>query len=121
MAMLSQKSNILYAPLYNNTGECTIDRSAANLQYFKILIVTAALYLFYMLPKTYLGDTYPICLFRIFTGKQCPGCGTTRAVWSILHFKFNEAFAYNKLIIVTFPLLAGCTLSWIFKRPKESA
>jgi hypothetical protein len=81
----------------------------------KFLIVLTVLFVFYNVPKKYLGDTYPICLYRLIIGKRCFGCGTTRAIWSILHFKINEAIEYNKLIIITFPLLVGCTTSWINK------
>ena len=75
---------------------------------------------FFLLPKEYLGDSYPICLSRIIFDKHCIGCGTTRAVWSVLHFKFADAFEYNKLIIVTFPLITGCAISWIFKSRKSN-
>jgi len=74
--------------------------------------------IFFFIPKDYLGDTYPICLYRILLNKECIGCGTTRAVWSVLHFNFKEAFEYNKLIIITFPLLTWCVLNWILKEEK---
>jgi len=35
------------------------------------------------------------CIFYEITGWKCPGCGMTRAVFSILHFNFKEAFYYN--------------------------
>jgi len=82
----------------------------------KLTLILILLSLFLNIPKKYLGDTYPICLYRIVFKQKCIGCGTTRAVWSILHFKFNEAIEYNKLIIITFPLLFGNTIHWVFKR-----
>jgi hypothetical protein len=85
-------------------------------QVIKILLVVAAVLVFYNIPKKYLGDTYPICLYRIIFGEQCIGCGTTRAIWSILHLNLKEAIEYNKLIVVNFPLLIGCCISWIMKR-----
>jgi len=84
----------------------------------KILIILAVLIIFYNIPKKYLGDTYPICLYRIVLKRKCIGCGTTRAVWSILHFRIKEALEYNKLIVISFPLLISCTISWIFKKNK---
>jgi hypothetical protein len=84
----------------------------------RCLFITTLLLVFYNIPKKYLGDTYPICLFRIFFNQQCYGCGTTRALWSLLHLSFREAIAYNKFIVVTFPLLIGCVISWIAK-PKK--
>jgi len=87
----------------------------------KTLILLFLGTIFFLLPKEYLGDSYPICLSRIIFDKHCIGCGTTRAVWSVLHFKFADAFEYNKLIIVTFPLIAGCAISWIFKSRKSGS
>ena len=75
--------------------------------------------LFFFIPKAYLGETYPICLYRYIFNIKCIGCGTTRALWSIIHFKFYDAIEYNKLIIVTFPLLTGCVIHWIIKKDKK--
>jgi len=80
----------------------------------KSILVLILLLIFYNIPKQYLGDTYPLCLYKIVSGHECFGCGTTRAVWSILHLNIKAALEYNKLIVLIFPLLAGCTISWIF-------
>lgn len=40
------------------------------------------------------------CVFNSITKLNCPGCGNTRAVVSLLHFHFREALRYNYL----FPL-----------------
>jgi nitrate reductase NapE component len=86
----------------------------------KFLIVFVALFVFYNIPREYLFDeTNSICLYRTVVGKRCLGCGTTRAVWSILHLKTDEAIEYNKLIIIIFPLLVGSTISWITKKRKN--
>ena len=106
---LKEKNNAKI-PLLKKTGVLR-----GKKQVIKILLVFAAALVFYNIPKKYLGDTYPICLYRITLGKKCLGCGTTRAIWSVLHFNFKEAMEYNKLIVVIFPLLAGCCISWIMK------
>lgn len=54
-----------------------------------------------------------LCIFYNLFHKQCPGCGTTRAVHSIIHFKFYKAYEYNKLIVITFPILAFEYLKFI--------
>lgn len=84
----------------------------------KLLFVCAALFLFYHIPKTYLESSPPICIYKNIFHKDCIGCGTTRAVWSVLHLEINDAIAYNKLIVISFPLMAGCALSWVRKRKK---
>ena len=45
------------------------------------------------------------CPILFFLGIPCPGCGTTRACKSLLHFQIKEAFIYNPvfpLIIILF-------------------
>jgi len=90
----------------------------ANKRFFKLILIICLGIVFYFIPKAYLGDTYPICLFRIIFDIKCIGCGTTRALWSIMHFKFYDAIEYNKLIVLTFPLLTGCIIYWILKKEK---
>ena len=54
-----------------------------------------------------------ICLIKLVTGKPCWNCGMTRAFLSILHFKFSEAYMFNRNVIVVFPLTVGTYLySW---------
>jgi len=107
--MLSEKNRIKL-PLLDETG-------AAKMAVVKFATVLIVLLIFYNIPLESFAEKYPLCLFRIFFDRHCIGCGTTRAVWSVLHFNLIEAIGYNKLIIVSFPLLAGCTFSWIMNNP----
>jgi len=113
MAMSLKGTKGAKIPLLRKTGV-----SRYKKQVIKILLVFTAVLVFYNIPKKYLGDTYPVCLYRITLGKKCLGCGTTRAIWSVLHFNFKEAVEYNKLIVIIFPLLAGCCISWIIKNER---
>lgn len=59
---------------------------------------------------TYLADPSkgPIlpCVFNKITGLYCPGCGMTRAVHSMLKFKFYQALRFNALVwILPIPLI----------------
>jgi hypothetical protein len=92
----------------------------ANVKFWKIFLIMVLGIVFYYIPKDYLGETYPICLYRILFGIKCIGCGTTRALWSILHLKFKDAYEYNKLIIISFPLLVFCLIWWSFKANEKS-
>lgn len=43
---------------------------------------------------------YPPCMFRVLTGLDCPGCGTTRALHQLLHGRIGEAFQLNPMLFV---------------------
>ena len=101
-------SKKIYLPLF--------EKMEVNKKYLKILFIIILGTVFFFIPKDYLGETYPICLFRLLFNINCIGCGTTRAVWSIMHLNFLKAIEYNKLIVITFPLLTGCIIHWIFKK-----
>ena len=53
----------------------------------------------------------PPCPFHWLTGLHCPGCGTGRAVYALLHGDIAGAWAMNKLMVVSIPfvlwMLAG--------------
>ena len=64
----------------------------------------------FLIPFDWLVKQHSICLFKCITGKECYGCGMTRALLSAMHFRVSDAYHYNKLFIVVLPLLA---LVWV--------
>lgn len=46
------------------------------------------------------------CMFHVVTGWQCPGCGATRMLLSLLHLDWKGAFHYNPALMVLLPALA---------------
>ena len=44
--------------------------------------------------------TLQFCIFKQLTGVPCPGCGCTRAFFSLLHGDVGRALWYNPLAIV---------------------
>lgn len=70
-----------------------------------------------LLVFVYIGDAEkgPIlpCIFNKITGLYCPGCGMTRALHSIMHFKLYQALRYNALIFIIPPLLLLQLLTWV--------
>ena len=39
----------------------------------------------------------PLCFYHAVTGSDCPGCGTPRSVFAILHGRFAAAADFNLL------------------------
>jgi uncharacterized protein DUF2752 len=67
------------------------------------LLLAGSSYLFVFEP----GRTgfYPVCIFRLLTGLQCPGCGSTRAMHQVLHGHFATAFTLNPLLLLAIPFM----------------
>lgn len=57
-----------------------------------------------------------ICLWLIITGHECPGCGITHAVVSVLKGHFVEAWHYNHGIVIVFPLLLYEWIKYTYTR-----
>jgi len=55
------------------------------------------------------------CLYTNLFGFHCPGCGMTRAIFSIMHFQFNNAIRYNRLVILVFPILIYYWMQYFIK------
>ena len=53
---------------------------------------------------------YPPCPFHKLTGLDCPGCGSSRGLHSLLHGHFLAAMDYNLLLIPALLLLASAFL-----------
>ena len=52
---------------------------------------------------------YPTCPFLLFTGCYCPGCGTLRALATLMEGDLRGAMAYNPLTVISLPILAVLT------------
>lgn len=49
----------------------------------------------------------PLCMFRFFTGANCPGCGLTRAFIHIAHGDLAGAWRFNPAAFLWFPIIAA--------------
>jgi hypothetical protein len=67
-----------------------------------ILLVPVVLYL---IPLEWIQSQHSVCLYKNITGNECIGCGMTRAILSAIHFQFENAYYFNKLVIIVCPLL----------------
>ncbi len=66
-------------------------------------LCSAFVILFLFSPTRY--AFYPRCPLHVWTGLHCPGCGSLRAVHSLLHGDFLSALRFNALLILSAPLL----------------
>lgn len=82
-----------------------------------------ALFLFFFNPALPANQFFPKCPFRVLTGWQCPGCGSTRAFYELLHLHPVAAFKLNPLMVLTLPFivygLLGFTKSALTGKPQR--
>lgn len=71
---------------------------------YRVLIVFVPLVLI-ILPADFFDQGPTICVSKLLTEAECPGCGITRATQHALHLDFSNAWNYNKLFVVVTPLL----------------
>ncbi|MEK7096632.1 MAG: DUF2752 domain-containing protein [Patescibacteria group bacterium] len=78
----------------------------------RVVVFSFFLIILTILPTEKLGPVGGICIFKNFIfpllfGQRynCPGCGITHAVSAVMHGNMVDAYNYNKLIIVVFPLI----------------
>lgn len=79
-----------------------------NNKIFRFLKVTGILIIpviLFFLPLQAVENNHSICIYKNLTGFECWGCGMTRAILSAIHFQFDKAFVYNRLVIIVLPLL----------------
>ncbi len=55
-------------------------------------------------PKVY--SYFPECPFHKFTGLDCPGCGSQRAVHALLRGNIAAAADFNLLLVLSIPFLS---------------
>lgn len=60
-----------------------------------------------LLPANTFDKGQSICISQLLAGKECFACGLTRGIMHLIHFDFEEAFAYNILSFIVLPLLSS--------------
>jgi Protein of unknown function (DUF2752) len=72
---------------------------------------------FFFNPSTH--GFYPVCLFHLLTGLNCPGCGATRALFALLHGNFLLALKDNALFMLMLAALAIWGSHFILRKLKN--
>ena len=103
--------------------ETTTDRTRqlALAAFVWLGLAAVGLFLFAFNPSNF--AFFPKCPFRTLTGLQCPGCGSTRAFYQLLHLHPVVAFKLNPLMVLTLPFIVygflGFTRSALTGRPQR--
>ena len=67
---------------------------------FGIIIAVGIIYIVF---NSLTGIGIP-CVFHLITGLNCPGCGVSRMIISIINLDFEAAFRYNAALFVLSPV-----------------
>lgn len=76
-----------------------------TLKYILGLFVVVALSILYYRYDPEMYNFFPECPFHKYTGLDCPGCGSQRAVHALLHGNILQALNYNVLLVLSLPFL----------------
>jgi len=93
--------------------------SKSNFLVFRLVFWVAVPIILLLLPKTYFDTGTPLCPSMLILGEECPGCGLTRACMHLIHFDFEEAYIFNALCFIVFPILAFTWAKWFWADWKE--
>ena len=67
----------------------------------------------WLLPASFFDKGQSLCLSVLLLNKECYGCGITRAIQHAIHFDFQTAWNYNKLVVIVAPILFFVWLKWV--------
>ncbi|GAB3679179.1 DUF2752 domain-containing protein [Saccharopolyspora tripterygii] len=67
-------------------------------------------------PASESGFPLPPCPIKLLTGFDCPGCGGTRMIFSLLHGDLPAALHHNAFALLVLPLLAWAWAVWVAGR-----
>ena len=78
-----------------------------------LAVATACIVVLRFPPGSPAAQRLPKCLFHEWTGLYCPGCGSTRALYALLHGDLKTSLHDNLLLIP-----AGLTAAALIVRPR---
>ena len=83
--------------------------------YTRNILTIIAPFVLLLLPSDFFDNGSSICLSKTLAGIECYACGLTRATMHFIHFEFQKAWEYNKLVFVVVPMLFPLWLKAIYE------
>jgi hypothetical protein len=90
-----------------------------TLNYIKLIVLIAIPIILLILPADFFDTGQSICLSKLLLDKECPGCGSTKAIQHLIHLDFRQAWAFNKLSFLVFVIVFFIWGGWIFSTIKK--
>lgn len=84
----------------------------------KLVFIVATPIVLLILPANFFDSGQSLCLSQVIFDVECYACGMTRACMHLIHFDFEEAYAYNMISFIVLPLLAVVWVQWFIKEWK---
>ena len=83
--------------------------------YILLLLFTGILliFLYFHNPSE---EPFIVCTFNYFTGLKCPGCGSTRALYSLLHLDLLSAVRFNSFFVISLFLISYIGIKKLFDK-----
>ncbi|OBK75742.1 DUF2752 domain-containing protein [Mycobacterium sp. 1164985.4] len=60
------------------------------------------------------GGILPVCPTKALLGIDCPGCGSLRMIYSLLHLDLAAAVRFNALAVIASVLLLWAYGAWVY-------
>ncbi|CDF57446.1 DUF2752 domain-containing protein [Thermobrachium celere] len=79
--------------------------SVKNKKLFYIMLILFCLSVLYFYKNNPATSKYPTCPFLYITGYYCPGCGSSRAYYNLMHGRIKDAFSLNPLMVLSIPFV----------------
>lgn len=74
---------------------------------------------FLLIPRHWIEHGPTLCLYRNLLGRECWGCGMTRALHAVAHLDFTAAWGYNRMVVIVAPLLLYLYVGELLKLKKR--
>ncbi len=76
-----------------------------NLRFYTSILLCVGAAILFFIPYQILFNGNSWCIHKNLIGFECPGCGMTRALYSLLHADLRTALGYNFCVVILLPVI----------------